>query len=193
MDGVAIGTVEPAVLLEGGEATIRGRGFSISVANNLVLLDGIPAPVTAASATQLTIRVPRGDCLPPRKAKLGVTVLGLSDTLGVSVTPTVREDIDLDPGWYRYTFAERMHAAAGGHDGRRVADRRGVDGHRAFVTPVSVSGIPGYLDVFRSLSVPRSRLHGGRRRGRRPRRRRLRGADSGRNRRASIRYDRKLL
>ncbi|WP_420441863.1 hypothetical protein [Candidatus Palauibacter sp.] len=155
VDGVAVGTVEPAVLLEGGEATIRGRGFSTSVANNLVLLDGIPAPVTAASATQLTIRVPRGDCLPPRKAKLGVTVLGLSDTLGVSVTPAGREDIDLDPGWYRYTFAGNgcMLLPGDPTGGEWLIGVVSTATEPSSVTPVSVSGIPGDLGVFRSLSV----------------------------------------
>ena len=155
VDGVAIGTVEPAVLFEGWEATIRGRGFSTSIANNLVLLDDIPAPVTAASATELTIRVPRGDCLPPRKAKLGVTVLGLSDTLQVSVTPAGSEDFDLDPGWYRYTRAGNgcllLPGDAAG--GEWLIGVLSTADEPSSLSSVTVSGIPGDLDVFTNLGM----------------------------------------
>ncbi len=155
VDGVEIGTVEPAVLLEGEEATIHGRGFATSIANNLVLVDGVPAPVTAASATQLTIRVPRGDCLPPRKAELDVTVLGLSDARPVSVTPTDRERIDLDPGWYRYTYAGNGCLLLPGDStgGEWLIGVVSTADEPSSLSPVTVSGIPGDLDVFTSLGV----------------------------------------
>ncbi|WP_419858683.1 IPT/TIG domain-containing protein [Candidatus Palauibacter irciniicola] len=155
VDGVEIGTVEPAVLLEGEEATIHGRGFATSIANNLILVDGIPAPVTAATATQLTIRVPRSDCLPPRKAELDVTVLGLSDALQVSVTPTDRERMDLDPGWYRWTYAGNGCLLLPGDStgGEWLIGVVSTARDPSVLSPITVSGIPGDLDVFANLGT----------------------------------------
>ena len=104
-DPVEITGVWPAVLIEGETATISGSGFSASASDNQVVVDGLAANVTAASATALSIVVPRADCLPPRRAQLLVTAGGLSDARTVGVSPRSQEDLDLSPGWYRYTFA----------------------------------------------------------------------------------------
>ena len=102
---VIITDVEPAVLLEGADATIRGSGFSSVPENNAVLIDGLAASVTAASSTSLSVIVPYSDCLPPRQAELRVTVDSLSDVRTVGVTPRTREDLELPTGQYRYTYA----------------------------------------------------------------------------------------
>lgn len=102
---VIIMDVEPAVLLEGASATIRGSGFSSVPGNNTVLIDGLAATVTAASSTSLSVIVPYSDCLPPRRAELGVTVGSLGDARTVGVTARTQEDLDLPTGHYRYTYA----------------------------------------------------------------------------------------
>jgi hypothetical protein len=102
---VIITDVEPAVLLEGADATIRGSGFSSVPGSNAVLIDGLAASVTAASSTSLSVIVPYSDCLPARQAELRVTVGSLSDARTVGVTPRTREDIELPTGHYRYTYA----------------------------------------------------------------------------------------
>ena len=102
---VVITRVEPTVLLEGAPATIRGSGFSSAPGNNVVLIDGLPASVTAASSTSLSVIVPYSDCLPPRRAELRVTVLNLSDARTIGVTPRTPEDLALPQGFYRYTHA----------------------------------------------------------------------------------------
>ena len=102
---VSITDVEPAVLLEGANATIRGAGFSSVPGNNAVLIDGLAATVTAATSTSLSVIVPYSDCLPPRQAELRVSVLSLSDARTVGVTPRTREDLELPQGFYRYTYA----------------------------------------------------------------------------------------
>src|SRR6185503_19461423 len=63
-------------LVEGSTATLNGFGFSTVAANNTVDIDGVPATVTAATATQLTVTVPTYDCLPARDANTTVTVGG---------------------------------------------------------------------------------------------------------------------
>ena len=101
---VIITNVEPAVLLEGAQATIRGTGFSSVPANNAVLIDGLAANVTAASPTSLSVIVPYSDCRPPRQAELRVTVLDLSDARIVGVSPLSPEDLELPVRYYRYTY-----------------------------------------------------------------------------------------
>ena len=102
---VIITDVEPAVLLEGADATIRGSGFSSVPGDNAVLIDGLAATVTAAGLTSLSVIVPHSDCLPPRQAELRVTVGSLSDARTVGVTPRTSEGLELPTGHYRYTYA----------------------------------------------------------------------------------------
>ena len=102
---VIITEIEPAVLIEGGDATIRGSGFSSVPADNAVTLDGLAATVTAASGTSLSIIVPKDDCFPPRRAELRVTVGGRSGVRTVGVTPLSRDELALPPGHYRYSSA----------------------------------------------------------------------------------------
>jgi len=53
-----ITSITPNPLVPGGTATINGVNFDPTPANNVVRVDDLPATVTAASATQLTITVP---------------------------------------------------------------------------------------------------------------------------------------
>ncbi|WP_419162132.1 putative Ig domain-containing protein [Candidatus Palauibacter sp.] len=141
---VIITDIEPVVLLEGGNATIRGSGFSSVPGNNVVLIDGLAATVTAASSTSLSVIVPHSDCLPPRKAELRVTVLGLGDARTVGVTPRTREDLDLPQYSYRYTLAGNGCLYLPGD----------VSGGEYLIGVVSTSEVPSSLTPVTMTSIP---------------------------------------
>ena len=102
---VSISGTDPLVLLEGAPATVFGSGFSAAAELNQVSIGGLPARVTEATETALSIEVPRADCLPPRQAALRVTVGERTDARTVGVTPARQEDLELPQGFYRYTHA----------------------------------------------------------------------------------------
>ncbi|MDE2942979.1 MAG: hypothetical protein OXT63_02075, partial [Gemmatimonadota bacterium] len=142
---VWIAGVEPAVLVEGEPATVRGQGFASTPNDNEVLLGGLPATVTAADATSLVIEVPYSDCLPPRKAQLSVTAFGRSDDASVGVSPAREEDLALPVGWYRYTYAgngclDLPRSASGAEYLIGVVSTSEVP---SSLTPVTMTGIPG--------------------------------------------------
>lgn len=84
----AITGVTPAVWVEGAIGTIMGTGFSPTPSLNTVTMGGLPATVLAATATELQVRVPAGDCLPPRGVALQVTTGGkASPAFAHQVTP----------------------------------------------------------------------------------------------------------
>ena len=61
-------------MVAGGNAVITGTNFAPTVGGNAVLIEGIPATVTAASTTQLSITLPAGGwaCEPARLAAIQV-------------------------------------------------------------------------------------------------------------------------
>ncbi|WP_423929418.1 IPT/TIG domain-containing protein [Candidatus Palauibacter sp.] len=147
---VIITDVEPAVLLEGANATIRGSGFSIVPGNNAVLIDGLAATVTAATSTSLSVVVPYSDCLPPRQSELRVTVLGLSDARTVGVTPRTAADLELPQGSYRLTYAGNgclylPGDAAGGEYLIGVVSTSEIP---SSLTPVTMTSIQGDATVL---------------------------------------------
>jgi len=73
-------SMAPAVLLPGGAATITGTGFSATVADNTVTIDGVAATVTSASTTQLGVTVPALPCLPTHDGRVQVVTQGLGVT-----------------------------------------------------------------------------------------------------------------
>ncbi|MBA3673008.1 MAG: Ig-like domain-containing protein, partial [Gemmatimonadaceae bacterium] len=54
----SIAAISPASLLPGASATITGSGFDPVIANNVVSVNGVDAPITSATATQLVAVVP---------------------------------------------------------------------------------------------------------------------------------------
>lgn len=102
---VSISGTEPLVLLEGAPATVFGSGFSPIASENLVSVGGLLASVTAVTESSLSIKVPRADCLPPRRDELRVNVGQRSDARTVGVAPASQEDLELPQGFYRYSYA----------------------------------------------------------------------------------------
>ena len=73
---LALTAVSPDTLVEGQAATLTGDGFDPTPANNIVMVGGVAATVTAATATTLGITVPTYDCQPARDVGVQVTVGG---------------------------------------------------------------------------------------------------------------------
>ena len=155
---VRITGIEPAVLVEGRAATIHGTGFSAVASEIRVTIGGLDALVSSATATRLTLTVPRAECLPPRQALLLVSNPSAAASRSVGVTPPP-EDVDLPVGWFRSTAAGAgcLHlpgSAAGGEYLIGVASTSEVP---SSLTPVFLSGTPGDPGV-----VPTSRAAAGR-------------------------------
>lgn len=73
-----IRTLNPAVVAPGAELLIDGRNFSATPSENVVLFDGVRAPVLTATTTRLTVRMP--PCLPSREVNVRAGVgYALSD------------------------------------------------------------------------------------------------------------------
>ncbi len=147
---VSITAVEPAVLFEGANATIRGSGFSSVLGNNAVLIDGLAATVTAASSTSLSVIVPYSDCLPPRQAELRVSVLSLSDARTVGVTRHTREDLELPQGFYRYTDAGDgcLYLPGDASGGEYIIGVVSTSEVPSSLTPVTMTSMPGDATVL---------------------------------------------
>ena len=60
VNGPIIQSLSPANGLIGASIQIIGQGFSATPANNVVVFDGVPATVTGATTTILTVTVPTG-------------------------------------------------------------------------------------------------------------------------------------
>ena len=140
---VAISGTDPLVLLEGAPATVFGSGFSAAAELNQVSIGGLPARVTAATETALSIEVPRADCLPPRQAELRVAVGERSDARTVGVTPASQEDLELPQGFYRYTYAGNGCLYLPGD----------VTGGEYIIGVVSTSEVPSSLTPINMTSI----------------------------------------
>ncbi|MFS3127040.1 Ig-like domain-containing protein [Nocardioides sp. Bht2] len=88
--GPTITSVSPAILKPGMTATVTGRLFDTTAANNVVTIGGVTAPVTDATATSLTVTVP---CLPSNaSAAVKATVDGVAtNTVNYPVETTTNE------------------------------------------------------------------------------------------------------
>ena len=149
---VTISGTDPVVLLEGATATVFGSGFSAAAELNQVTVGGLPARVTSATETALSIEVSRADCLPPRQAVLRVTVGDRSDARFVGVTPRSREDLALPEGWYRYTNAGDgcLHLPSNVSGGEYLIGVASVSEDPASLTGLNLTGTPGDATVVRA-------------------------------------------
>lgn len=108
-----LSTVSPDPLVEGQAATLTGTGFDPTLVNNAVTMDGVPATVTAATATQLDVMVPAFDCMPARDVSVEVTVAAVtSNTLTHAAEPTAfltvavgQQLLIMDPASFCLQFA----------------------------------------------------------------------------------------
>ena len=146
---VAITGIDPSVLIEGASATITGSGFEANAGLNQVTIGGLPATVTSASTTRLSITVPWSDCLPPRREELRVAVGSKSDVRTVAVAPLSAEDMELDPGWYRVTHAGNgcLQLPGDASGGEFLIGVASTSENPARVTGVTLTGTPGDATV----------------------------------------------
>ena len=73
-----ITSISPSPLVTGATATIAGSGFGDTPADNIVIMDGVAATVTAATPTNLTVIVPPLPCTPAHTGIVSVSVGGPS-------------------------------------------------------------------------------------------------------------------
>lgn len=113
--------VQPDTLVEGQSATLAGDGFSTTPAENTVLIGGVAATVTSASATTLTVTVPAYICQPPRTVNVQVSLSGIaSNTVAHPLKPVAgdlalpmgQQQILLDPGDFCLRFSASGAAEA---------------------------------------------------------------------------------
>ncbi len=88
----AVSTISPATGLAGVTVlTLTGSNFSATMGNNIVYFDNIPAAITQASATQLTVKAPN---LVKDSINVRVAVIGnerLSTTYYYTLLPAIEE------------------------------------------------------------------------------------------------------
>ena len=145
---VRITGIEPVVLIEGELAAIHGTGFSTVASENRVTIGGLDVLVSSASATRLTLTVPRAECLPPRHGLLLVSNASATASRSVGVTPP-REDVDLPVGGYRYTSAGNgcLHLPGSAAGGEYLIGVASTSEAPSSLTPVSLAGTPGDASV----------------------------------------------
>ena len=141
---LSITTVSPVVLIEGEAATILGTGFSQIAGNNQVTIGGISAPVTSSTSTSLSLSVPTGDCLPPRRADLRITVGANSAARMIGVTPRP-QDVDLDVLWYRNTYGGNgcLYLPGNAAGGDYLIGVMSISETPSSLTPIALTGTPG--------------------------------------------------
>lgn len=78
----SIGSISPATLSPGAAVTVTGNNFGTTASNNIVWVAGVPATVTAASATQLTFTVPTSGIPCQSTQPVSVEVTTVAGTVG---------------------------------------------------------------------------------------------------------------
>lgn len=138
---VVITGIEPSVLVEGASARITGSGFSATAAQNQVSVGGRGARITSASATSLSIIVPRSDCLPPRREELRVAVGSKSDVRTVAVSP---QSLEVEPNHYWHTYGGNgcLHLPGSASRGEYLIGVTSISEDPASLTGVTLTGTP---------------------------------------------------
>ena len=141
---VHIAGIEPAVLVEGGAATIHGTGFAAVASENRVTIGSLDASISSATSTRLTLTVPRATCLPPRQALLLVSNPSATASRSVAVTPPP-EETALAVGSFRTTPAGTgcLHLPGSASGGEYLIGVLSTSEAASSLTAVSLAGIPG--------------------------------------------------
>ena len=157
---LTITSVQPAVLVEGESATIRGSGFATVASANQVSVGGVMALVGSASSTSLTITVPDADCLPPRTTQVVVSTGGNTASRDVGVSPRAQEDLDLNLLWYRYSFAGNgcLHLPGNSSGGEFLVGVVSTSETPSSLTALTLEGTPGDATVVALSAQPRTLL-----------------------------------
>ncbi|WP_134740904.1 IPT/TIG domain-containing protein [Nocardioides sp. 503] len=90
--GPALTSVSPSALVPGATATLTGRELSPTPADNTVTIGGAPAPVTAATATSLTVTVP---CVPSGDVAVQATVNGTTTNAVTHPLQVAQRDLEV--------------------------------------------------------------------------------------------------
>jgi hypothetical protein len=97
----AITGTSSTILVPGGTGSLTGTNFGPSIADNLVVLNGVPAAVTAASTTSITFTVPSKSQLPcTATGPVPVALVVAGDTATATVSLQVATTRTLAVGEY---------------------------------------------------------------------------------------------
>ncbi len=195
-DRLVVREFVPAAVAPGGRVTLRGTGFSTTLASNRVTLNGRPVRALRASATEMEIEVP----VDAQGGTIAVSVQGVgryetAQRLFVGAAPVIREMVPprgragRAGGAPRDAVRQRRHARAG--------DRRRTPRHVVSVAPQEVVvTVPADAQTGR-VADHRQRRRARRELGRphraRPRDRHPRRAADGRRRRPGDPHRHRLL
>ena len=156
-----ITSIEPAVLVEGETATVTGVRFAPSAGGNQLQIGGVAAQVLSASATELSVRVPEGACLPEGAQPVRLTVGSESVERGHPFRPAAFAEVPV--GELRILRAPAslcLQLPATGGAGDWLIGVQSVSLTATAVAPVSVSTRTGSLAAgappFRGAPLPRA-------------------------------------
>ncbi len=156
-----VSSIEPAMLVEGETATVTGVRFAPSPAGNQVRIGGVAAQVLSASATQLTVRVPEGACLPEGAQPVQIEVGAESVERGHPFRPAAFLEVPV--GELRILRAPSdlcLQLPATGGTGDWLVGVQSVSLTATAVAPVTVSTRTGSLVAgappFRGAPLPRA-------------------------------------
>lgn len=76
--------IAPALALPGQSMVVTGSGFSATRSANIVMIDGVAIPVSAASTTQLTLAVPAAAAFPCQSVRTVALQIGTAGGIGVA-------------------------------------------------------------------------------------------------------------
>ena len=76
--------IAPVVALPGQTVIVNGSGFSATRTANTVMIDGVAIPVSAASATQLTLAIPAAAAFPCQSIRTVALQVGTAGGIGVA-------------------------------------------------------------------------------------------------------------
>ena len=150
-----ISTIEPAVLVEGETATIAGVRFAPDPAGNQVRIGGVAAQVLSASATQLTVRVPEGACLPEGAQPVQIAVGAESAERGHPFRPAAF--LEVPAGELRILRAPAdlcLQLPATGGTGEWIIGVQSVSQTPDLRTPVRVTGRSGTASASGAAPLP---------------------------------------
>jgi hypothetical protein len=150
-----ITSIEPAVLVEGETATITGIRFAPSSAGNQVRIGGVAAQVLLASATELSVRVPEGACLPEGAQPVQIAVGAESVERGHPFRPA--GFLEVPVGELRILRAPAdlcLQLPATGGTGNWLVGVQSVSPTAELRTPVLVTGRTGASGAAGAAPLP---------------------------------------
>ena len=138
---IVVASISPAIWTESQAATITGSGFSVNTPGNTITVDGLNAPITSATTTEIQIIVPNAGCKPSRETQLVVKVANDSITQTIGIKPKTIAELDIGNSVYTTNGNDCIHLASGNGS------------EKYLVSVVSVSETPSSLTAYKQSAI----------------------------------------